>query len=152
MKEKTEKNKLTVEWWNSLSETWKELFIFNVDFTPKMGDKEYKGWETKEQNYREIAGRRYIPQKNINTNELLDEINKLQSFIVDKDSNKKIEDLSPLSGLVNLTYLNLEGNKHDLSPISNLVNLTSLNLDDNTRDLSPIANFVNLTFLKLKIL
>ena len=68
--------------------------------------------------------------------------------------NNNISDLSPLSGLTNLTLLSLDSNNiSDLSPLSGLTNLTSLSLDSNNRiaDLSPLSGLTNLTSLNLDI-
>jgi len=65
----------------------------------------------------------------------------------------KITDLSPLSGLVNLTLLNLEQNQiTNLSSLSGLVNLTQLYLiASNITDLSPLSGLVNLTELDFSV-
>ena len=62
-----------------------------------------------------------------------------------------ISDLRPLTGLINLMYLDLFGNNlTDLSPLAGLVNLTYLDLSANRiGDLSPLAGLVNLTHLDL---
>ncbi len=65
----------------------------------------------------------------------------------------QITDLSPLSGLVKLTELVLSGNQiTDLSPLSGLVNLTQLNLWQNKiTDLSPLSGLANLRQLDLNV-
>ena len=62
-----------------------------------------------------------------------------------------ISDLTPLSGLTSLTYLNLSSNKiSDISALSNLTNLTYLNLSSNKiSDISALSNLTNLTELYL---
>ncbi len=62
-----------------------------------------------------------------------------------------VKDLSPLSGLTNLTGLYLGGSSaSDLSPLAGLTNLESLFLDSNgISDLSPLAGLTNLTRLAL---
>ena len=56
-----------------------------------------------------------------------------------------------MAGLVNLTYLNLNGtNISDISPVAGLTNLTWLGLaKNNISDISPLAGLTNLTFLNL---
>ena len=66
--------------------------------------------------------------------------------------NTEITDISPLSKLTNLTYLNLGDNKiTDVSPLSKLTNLTNLRLGSNhITNISPLSNLSNLTSLNLK--
>ncbi|MDR1563702.1 MAG: cell wall-binding repeat-containing protein [Oscillospiraceae bacterium] len=61
------------------------------------------------------------------------------------------KDLSPLSGLTQLTSLGLSWNWiEDISPLSGLTNLTNLELGDNQiTDISPLANLTGLTTLTL---
>ena len=60
-------------------------------------------------------------------------------------------DLTPLSGLTNLTWLDLWYNAiEDVSPLSGLTNLTRLRLTDNAiADVTPLAGLTNLTWLHL---
>jgi Leucine-rich repeat (LRR) protein len=64
---------------------------------------------------------------------------------------KNISDLNPLSGLTNLTWLDLEDNNiADTTPLSGLTNLTWLDLGlNNITDLTPLAGLTNLTILHL---
>ena len=65
--------------------------------------------------------------------------------------NNSISDLSPLARLTNLTWLNLGGNLiiSDISALSGLTNLEILWLYGNSiSDLSPLAGLTNLTFLE----
>jgi len=57
-----------------------------------------------------------------------------------------IKDISPLSGLTNLQYLNLENNKiEDVTPLANLTQLTYLNIDGNpVRSISALSGLKNL--------
>jgi internalin A len=77
----------------------------------------------------------------------------------------QISDITPLSELVNLTYLNLSmdfslahemyNNKIvDLTPLSNLINLTELDLGGNfdINDITPLSNLTNLTVLNLNMM
>lgn len=63
-------------------------------------------------------------------------------------ADNEISDLTPISGLTKLEFLNFGGqynNVSDLSPIANLTNLKGLNLGGNQiSDLSLIANLTNL--------
>ena len=76
-----------------------------------------------------------------------------------------ISDLSPLSGLTNLAYLDLTEIRGSvvsgadrisplqLSPLSGLTNLTYLDLSQNKiSDLSPLSGLINLTTLKLPVI
>jgi GTPase SAR1 family protein len=64
-------------------------------------------------------------------------------------SVKKISDLSPLSGLLNLQMLYCNSTRvSDLSPLSELLNLQTLNCTDTlVTDLSPLAGLLNLQTL-----
>ncbi len=66
-------------------------------------------------------------------------------------NSNAISDLSPLSNLTNLTYLDLTDNSiTDISTLSNLTNLTRLNLRRNRiSDISVLSNLTNLTGLYL---
>ena len=73
---------------------------------------------------------------------------------VDGDGSHGIlEDLSPLSGLTSLTFLDLSSNSRlaDLSPISGLTNLQTLHLKrmKSLRDLRPLGGLINLRELDL---
>jgi hypothetical protein len=66
-------------------------------------------------------------------------------------SNNKLTDISPLSVLINLQKLYLDKNKiSDLVPLCNLPNLTHLFLSDNQiTDISVLGNFAKLETLEL---
>ena len=66
-------------------------------------------------------------------------------------SKNLLGDLSPLSGLSNLTYLYLEVCEiSDISPLSNLTNLLELNLSRNyVVNLGPLSNLSKLERLWL---
>ena len=66
-------------------------------------------------------------------------------------NSNEISDLSPLTGLINLTYLSLWDNSiSDISALSNLTNLTYLDLDGNSiSDISALSNLTNLERLSL---
>jgi internalin A len=65
--------------------------------------------------------------------------------------NNSVSDISPLSGLVNLTYLMLRGNGiSDISALAGMTNLASLYLYGNTiSDISSLAGLTKLTYLEL---
>ena len=66
-------------------------------------------------------------------------------------NSNEIADLSPLSGLTSLTYLDLYGNSFsDISVLSSLTNLTGLGLGGNgLSDISILSSLTNLTLLYL---
>ena len=66
-------------------------------------------------------------------------------------NSNDISNLSPLSGLTNLTWLYLHANRiTDVSPLSGLTNLTQLWLHaNNISDISPLSGLTNLTELTL---
>ena len=66
-------------------------------------------------------------------------------------NSNEIADLSPLSGLTGLTYLDLYGNSFsDISVLSSLTNLTGLGLGGNgLSDISILSSLTNLTLLYL---
>ena len=66
-------------------------------------------------------------------------------------NSNEISDLSPLSGLTNLTYLNLGRNiVSDVVALSGMTNLTWLDLSDNIiSDITPLSGLINLESLGL---
>lgn len=65
----------------------------------------------------------------------------------------RISDLSPLSGLTNLRYLDAHANQviNDISPLSGLTNLETLVIRDNCiSDISPLSGMTNLRYLYLE--
>ena len=66
-------------------------------------------------------------------------------------NSNDISNLSPLSNLINLTYLDLTSNSiSDISALSNLINLTGLHLGSNSiSDISALSNLTNLIGLNL---
>ena len=65
--------------------------------------------------------------------------------------SNSISDLVPLSGLMELTRLELRGNNiSDISPVAGLTNLKRLSFEENkVSDISPVAGLINLTELRL---
>ena len=61
----------------------------------------------------------------------------------------KVKDISALSNLKNLQYLDLYTDASDLSPLKNLTNLKSLSLGGHISDISPIKNLKSLRRLSL---
>lgn len=89
-------------------------------------------------------------------NKLSDSLKKLinlESLTIRSAFNKtwELADISILSGLTNLTVLDLSGTKvYDLTPVSKLINLRVLHFDNTmVGDLSPIRNLTNLEHLDL---
>ena len=68
-------------------------------------------------------------------------------------NSNDISNLSPLSGLNNLTYLRLRWNSiSDISALAGLTNLTTLNLyANNISDISALSSLTNLTYLSLDL-
>jgi internalin A len=67
-------------------------------------------------------------------------------------ANNVLEDISPLAGLTNLTYLDLSNGMYisDISALAGLTKLTYIELGSNSiSDISPLAKLTNLTFLEL---
>ena len=66
-------------------------------------------------------------------------------------NNNSVSNLSPLSGLTNLTGLYLDYNNiSDISPVAGLLNLTSLDLDGNSiTNISAVVGLTNLTWLDI---
>ncbi|MFW5972164.1 MAG: glycoside hydrolase family 9 protein [Bacillota bacterium] len=75
----------------------------------------------------------------------------LEELIYISINGNKVTDLSPLRNLTNLNILHLSYNEiSDISPLSNLTGLTELSLYDNQiKDITPLSSLKNLTYLKL---
>jgi Leucine-rich repeat (LRR) protein len=82
--------------------------------------------------------------QNISEISSLNALKKLK--VLGLDQNKKITDITPLSRLENLQWLDLNQNLiSDITPLKNLINLEYLNLQYNAiTDISGLANLVNL--------
>ncbi len=74
------------------------------------------------------------------------------TYLVIANLSLTVSDLSPILGLTNLTTLSLRGmNITDISALAGLTNLTRLELDGNAiTDLSPLSGLTNLTTLNLR--
>ena len=74
-----------------------------------------------------------------------------EAWTPDWTNSNSISDISSLSGLTNLTYLNLQGNSISaISAVAGLTNLQFLYLyRNNISDISSVANLTNLTELSL---
>ena len=68
------------------------------------------------------------------------------------NENTSLSDLTPISGLVGLTSLDIEtANLNDITPLANLTALTYLNLKGNSiTDISVLGGLVNLTDLRIQ--
>ena len=75
----------------------------------------------------------------------------METLVELQASFRDIADLRGIEYAINLTELNLWGNRiSDISPLGSLINLTYLDLDDNSlSDISPLASLTNLTVLWL---
>lgn len=174
---RTKKAKLA--WWNDLDKKWKELFINcledNIDRelhdllydSSSIGDelkekeriltKRWNGFFKKENNSKELcfSDKFYDIRDNpINYINYLVKINIIteipEYYPYDiPDSKLKEKDISPLSFLIHLKYLNFSGNRvRDLSPLKNLKKLKNLNFYRNwVKDVSPLANLKQLTYI-----
>ena len=88
----------------------------------------------------------------IDGNMPLEIINSLPNLERIDSSYDRIKDLNSLSHLTNLRYLNVGRSDiiENLEPLSNLVNLTSFHIyGDNIKDLSPLSKLVNLQELRI---
>ena len=98
-------------------------------------------------------GAEHVEGRPINSNSVSD-ISPLTSLtnltFLDLGSNT-ISNISPVAGLTNLTELNLWGNSiSDISAVAGLINLIFLDLDGNAfSDISAVAGLTNLTFLDI---
>ncbi len=138
---------LTAEWWDSLSETWKDIFLWNIDFwSDKTIDFDYFELTG---NFSEIYKLNYQKSKELEISSILLNITQLKSFYIDKSNNQRIKGLTHLTVLTNLSVLFIPYNKQKLNPISELTKLTKLSLYKNTQDLRPIAKLTRLTTLLL---
>ena len=101
-----------------------------------------------------VLGKVYVGgEGNANSNQISDisPLSGLTNLTSLNLANNDLSDISPLSGLTNLTFLSLYNNNlSDISPLSGLTNLTSLDLAHNDISLSPLSNLTNLTSLGLE--
>jgi len=142
-----EENPLTEEWWNGLSETWKDIFLWNIQYwRDKTVDFDYFELTG---NFSGIYKLNHQKLKELEISNILSNITQLKSFYIDEPNNQKIKSLTHLTVLTNLTVLYIPDNKQDLNPISELTQLTKLSLYRNTQDLGPIAKLTQLTILLL---
>ena len=113
-------NKITIDWWNSLSNEWKELFLLNIG----LGN-------------------------NIEEETIISEIIQLSSFKINFEYSNKIIDLYPLKNLINLRELSIQISKFELIPLSGLLYLNSLKLNKNRVSLEPLITLQSLEVLEL---
>jgi len=138
-------------WWDNLPGIWKYIFLFNIDFSPKVKDfDKFNPHYSFSRNYNSILnGLYFIKPSNYNVLEVVEQLWDLKYFYIDVESMHKIESLKPLSYLKNITKLAIKENKCDLLPLSNLVKLKKLDLSYNMLDLEPISKLNNLEELNL---
>lgn len=121
-----------VNWWESLSNAWKEIF----------GDKvEYLNNPTKEELH-EITR---IRELNISGNRMINSLEPLASLPMLRDLNcqgTSIRDISPLASLTDIRQLNISDNRiADLDPLRNLLKLEILYFDNtDVTDIDPIMS------------
>lgn len=129
------------EWWLSLDDKWRFLFLrrglelelwnddwyFDENFDYQVGF----DWFDKELTFVYVKA--------------------IQNLTGLKLSENQIQDISVLANLTNLTSLGLRDNKiQDISALANLTNLTSLDLWDNKiQDISVLASLIKLECLNL---
>ena len=113
--------------------------VFDVKEGEKTWDEQYQQWIQNPESYGGLSVVQTIKEAKDN------QATKLAI------SSYYVSDITPLTGLTNLTELVLESNNiSDLSPLSGLTNLTKLNLHlNNISDLTPLAGLTNLTTLFL---
>ncbi len=144
-------NPLTVEWWESLSETWKDIFLWNIELWEALEGKDFEvdPFVSIRRNCENALQRNHWYSRDKDITIILSSIYKLRSFFIDKDDCHKIKSLEQLRKLNNITTLIIANNKHDLKPISTLIKLNKLIITSNKQDLYPISNLINLTVLSL---
>ncbi len=100
-----------------------------------------------DENY--VSGQGWVNSNSVSDLSPLSGLTNLTSLVLGGNS---ISDISAVSGLTNLTYLSLRGNSiSDISAVSDLTNLASLSLNrNNLSDISPLSGLTNLTSLGLK--
>ena len=84
--------------------------------------------------------------ENIKDVSFVSKFTKLKRLIL---SSYHMSDLSPLSGLKNLTELDISGDFSDLTPLNDLTNLTYLAARGDFSDLTPLKNLTKLRTLTL---
>ncbi len=96
-----------------------------------------------------IEGEGYVNSNTVSDLSPLSGLTQLTSLDLD---NNNISDMSALAELTNLIYLDLRGNNiSDMSALAGLTNLTSLDLDNNNiSDMSALAELTNLIYLDLR--
>lgn len=158
-------------WWINIPDTWKDLILFNIDFTPRLKiQHEYQKEDSLKNNYFKIVGKPYYKKPQSSPESIITSLIKLDTFYIDEYYSNLINTFSPLSImknlktlrifynntklthlrlLTNLSTLEITHNQHDLNPINKLINLKELELHDNKADLVPIAELNKLKILKL---
>lgn len=114
-----------LQWWAGLSEDWQEIFLEKLEIELDEFNQDQKGY--------------------------LAQLFQLKQFDLECRLFSDDGDLSPLSNLTQLTYLDLSYNGiSDLSPLANLTELKELSLNNNEiSDISPLSNLAQLTELSL---
>lgn len=163
----TMENEFTLDWWNGLSEEWKELIMFNVQLMPfyHLSKESIDLGIDKKSNFKKFTSNPYLEIKHSDVEQsFLNNLVNLNSFIIFDIE----EDLSPISKFKKLTYLKIiSGNSHnlllnevdgteykhrvyDFYPLVNLKQLHTLIIPDNTgSNLYPISKIKTLEHLSV---
>lgn len=126
------------EWWENLSDFWKEIFRYEVLYYIKFPDE---------------FDENYVPEMEKIIMSLWEKKSLDLSFDTGKYNRRRITSLKALQPFVHLNHLNLNGNSiqsNGFKFIYHLNHLTKLELMDNQlSDIQPLAHFVNLEILEL---
>ena len=135
---------ISISWWESLSEKWKNNLVANILFNLQP-EKEKERYMSSEYNgYKEELEQNF--KTDYSTSAVLIHVSELKEIMLDSYFN---ESLKPLGALINLNKVILLNNKKSFTPISNLINLKSLTLRKNTKDLKVLSKLPSLETLML---
>ncbi|WEV46475.1 leucine-rich repeat domain-containing protein [Bifidobacterium sp. ESL0690] len=97
---------------------------------------------------KDVARAEHVKTTNVFTQKMVDATTKLNAF---KSLSGEVESLKGIENLVNLTYLNIDGN--DIQSLASLVNLTKLQTlycnGNEVTDFSPLSKLTSLQVLSL---
>ena len=136
------------KWWNSLSEAWKDEFLYNIAFL-KAPFEEYDfrlalGME--KSTYEMYYGKEYKRPKTYDLNQVLDRLRNIKQFII---TDGEIKDLEPLEALNQLIVLDISTGTVNLDKIGALNQLQRLFISNNNMDLQALENLKQLHYLNL---
>lgn len=141
-------------WWNSLDKLWQKILLFNLGVEIELGGirthydwQHFEYWILENLYDKGDLGNQISIEKEI-SDYILNQIVNLDVLIV---QDAGITDLSPLSRLDKLIFLNCSHNKiKDISPLNDLINLQELDLCwNNITSLDPLKNLKNLRTLNI---